>query len=392
MTTGPGRAAFPASPAQKLLRPAVAAATLLLVLLPALVVVQHLGAPPHPGERERVVRAVAAAPGARVVDGEVARSFYRSALRNVPIDAKDPAAPWLPRARLAQVFGVFALAGLLYTAVLLAGDRLRALLACAWFALLPPVLGEGHVLRAETPAALFGWLGLAVLLGLVAAERRARGAAWRGFLIGGCALTANGLAVAALPTFGVALLAPGVVLTLAALQLLLRSGRIVRRYGVSRWPYAACNRRLLPWIGLALATPVVALLILTAVAPGAGEDGVAEAVALAASSDAGLLPSAGPWRWALAALLLLGGLGGVFRIGTEFGRRGRVTATVVLWVGVALMLASTRQSAAVDVLPAAPAAAVVLAEGALWAVFLVRRLAQRSFAGRRRGLPVASAR
>lgn len=391
MTTRPGAAAWPASPAQKLLRPAVAAATLLLVLLPALVVAQHLGAPPHRGERERVVRAVAAAPAERVVDGEVARSFYRSALRDVAIDADDTRSPWLPRARLAQVFGVFALAGLLYTAVLLAGDRLRAVLACAWFAVLPPVLGEGHVLRAETPAALFGWLGLAVLLGLVPAERRARGVSWRGFVIGACALTANGLAVAALPTFGVALLAPGVVLTLAALQLLVRGARIVRRRGLGRLPYAACNRRLLPWTALALATPVVALGTMLVSAPGPVPEGADGSAWLTAGSDVGLLPSAAPWHLLVWGLLWLGALGGVFRIGTEFGRRGRVTATVVLWVGVALMLAGARQSPPVDALPAAPAAAVVLGEGSLWALFLLRRLALR-LSGRRPALPVGSAR
>lgn len=390
MTTRPGNAAWPASPARKLLRPAVAAATLLLVLLPALVVAQHLGAPPHPGERERVVRAVAVAPAERVVDGEVARSFYRSALRDVAIDADDTAAPWLPRARLAQVFGVFALAGLLYTAVLLAGDRLRAVLACAFFAVLPPVLGEGHVLRAETPAALFGWLGLTVLLGLVPSERRARGAPWRGLIIGGCALTANGLAVAALPTFGVALLAPGVVLTLAALQLVVRSVQIVRRRGFVRLPYAACNRRLLPWTAMALATPVVALGTMLVAAPvPAGDDAGA---VLAAGSNVGLLPAALPWHLVVWALLLLGALGGVFRIGTEFGRRGRVSATVVLWVGVALMLAGARHSPPVDALPAAPAAAVVLGEGALWAVFLLRRFAQRLAAGKPPVVPLGSAR
>lgn len=391
MTTGPGRASWPASPARKLLRPAVAAVTLLLVLLPALVAAQHLGAPPHPGERERIVRAVSVAPAERVVDGEVARSFYRSALRDVSIDVADPAAPWLPRARLAQVFGVFALAGLLYTAVLLAGDRLRAVLACAWLAVLPPVLGEGHVLRAETPAALFGWLGLAVLLGLVSTERRVRGAAWRGGVIGVCALTANGLAVAALPTFGVALLAPGVVLTLAALQLLGRGARIVRRRGLGRLPYAACNRRLLPWTGLALATPVVALGTMLVAAPGPVPAGADSTTWLTAGTEVGLLPSSAPWHLLVWGLLVLGALGGVFRIGSEFGRRGRVTATVVLWVGLALMLAGARQSPPVDALPAAPAAAVVLGEGSLWAVFLLRRLALR-LSGRRRGLPVASAR
>jgi hypothetical protein len=392
VTTRPGLPAWPASPARKLLRPAVAAATLLLVLLPALVVSQHLGAPPHPGERERIVRAIAAAPSERVVDGEVARSFYRSALRSVSIDASDAASPWLPRARLAQVLGVFGLTGLLYTAVLLAGDRLRALLACAWLTALPPVLTEGHVLRAETPAALFGWLGLAVLLGLVPSARRGRGALGRGFFIGGCALTANGLAVAALPTFGVALLAPGVVLTLAALQLLARSVRIVRRRGIGRLPYAACNRRLLPWTALSLATPLVALGTMLVAAPGPVPEGADGSAWLAAGSDIGLLPAAAPWRTLLWALLVLGALGGVFRIGTEFGRRGRVTATVVLWVGVALMLAGARQSPPVDALPAAPAAAVVLGEGTLWAVFLLRRLGLRLLGGKMPATRLDSAR
>lgn len=377
MTTRPGQTTWPAALARRLQRPAVAAVTLLLVLLPALVVALHLGAPPHPGERERVVRAVAASPSTPIVDGEVARSFYRSTLRDVSIAANDATAPWLPRARLAQVFGVFALTGLLYTAVLLAGDRLRALLACAWLAVLPPVFAEGHVLRAETPAALFGWLGLAVLLGLVQAERRRRGAAWRGLMIGGCALTANGLAVAALPTFGVALLVPGVVLTLAALQLVVRSGRIVRRRGLRRWPYAACNRRLLPWTALALATPVVALLAMQLAAPGVLAVDAAPGPSLAANSDVGLLPSAMPWGALAWILVVTGAIGGVFRIGVGFGRSGRISAVVVLWIGVGLVLAGAVRSPSVDALQAAPAAAVVLGEGSLWAVFVLRRLLRR---------------
>lgn len=374
-----GRSRWPAPLAPGLRRPAVAAATLLLVLLPALVVAQRLGAPPHPGERERVLRAVAVAPGQPVADGEVASSFYRSALRDVPIAPNDAAAPWLPRARLAQLLGVFGLSGLLYTAVLLAGDRLRALLACAWFAVLPPVLAEGHVLRAETPAALFAWLGQAVLLGLVAAERRRRGATWRAFAIGGCALIANGLAVAALPTFGLALFVPGIVLTLAALQLLVRVVRVGRRSGLLRLPYVACNRRLLPWTALALATPVVALVTMrlaagdAAAAPGA----TVPAPLAATASDAGLLPTTGIAHWALLAVLGLGALGGVFRIGAEFGRCGRVTAPIVLWVGVALLLAGAWRSPSIDALPAAPAAAVLLAEGTLWVVFLLRRSLRR---------------
>ena len=64
-------------------------------------------------------------------------------------------------------------------------------------------------------------------------------------------------------------------------------------------------------------------------------------------------------------------------IGAEFGRCGRVTAPIVLWVGVALLLAGAWRSPSIDALPAAPAAAVLLAEGTLWVVFLLRRSLRR---------------
>lgn len=366
----PGGGALPrAAPLPRL---ATAAATLLLVLLPALVAGSRLAAPAAPGELERVHQALAstdvAGEPAPVARSEVARAFLRSMVVGAPEPVRADERALLARARFAQVLVLLGLGGALYTVVLLAGDRLRALLACAWFALLPPVGIEGHVLRPETPAVLFVWLGLAVLLGLAGVRRPKRGLLRREFLTSVCAVACSCLGVATQPSLGLLLLVPGVVMTLSAVRLAGRVVAVVRRRGFVYLPYAATNRRLLPWIGTALLTPLVALWLLQVVVVGPSEG------LLRTPSEVGLLPAAQPWRTVVLALLWLGGLGGVFRLGMALGQRSSLAPALVLWTAVLLSLLGGLAEPGADRLPLAPAAAIVLAEGCLWAVFLLRRL------------------
>jgi len=348
-----------------------AAATLLLVLLPALVAGARLAAPAAPGEFERVRQALASTDAAgepvAVPRSEVARAFLRSMVVGAPEPRGDEPA-LLARARFAQVLVLLGIGGALYTVVLLAGDRLRALLACAWFAVLPPVGVEGHVLRPETPAVLFVWLGLAVLLGLAGVRRPRRGLRRRELLTSVCAVACSCLGVATQPSLGLLLLVPGVVMTLSAVRLAVRVVAVVRRRGVLHLPYAATNRRLLPWIGTALLTPLVAWWLLQVVVVGPSEG------LLRTPSEVGLLPAGQPWRTVVLALLWLGGCGAVFRLGMALGQRSSLAPALVLWTGVLLCLLGGLADPGTDRLPQAPAAAIVLAEGCLWAVFLLRRL------------------
>lgn len=366
------RAGGPAAPPARWLPGlAVAAVTLLLVMLPALVAGARLAAPAAPGELERVRQALASSQPGRAhgveVHSELAHAFLRSMVVGAADGVRGDESALLARARLAQVLVLLGLGGVLYTVVLLAGDRLRALLACAWFAVLPPVATEGHVLRAETAAVLFVWLGLAVLLGLAGVRRARRGRPRRELLVAGCAVLCSCLGIATQPRLGLLLLVPGVVMMLSAAQLVVRVVVVVRRRGLLHWPYAATNRRLLPWIGTALLTPLVAWWLLQVVVVGPSES------LLPTRSEVGLLPGAGPWRAVVVALLWCGGLGGVFRLGLALGQRSSLAPALVVWTGVLLALLGGLADPNADRLPQVPAAAIVLAEGCLWAVFLMRR-------------------
>jgi hypothetical protein len=358
---------------------AVAAVTLLLVLLPALVVGSSLAAPARPGEAARLQRALSSAESAAVPDGEVARSFHRSAVMTATWpQASAEQEALLARARLAQVAAIAGLSGLLYLVVLLARGRLQALLACLCLSVLPPVASGGHVLRPEAPAALFAALAL-LLLQMLAAEPvvEAAGSRMRRSLlplaVGGCALLANGMAVAALPSRGEVLLVPGIVLTIAGVQIAWRGAQVWRRRGWLRLPVPAINGRLLPWTALSLLSPVAALVVLSAAL-----SGPSEALAPTAAGD-GLLPT-GLAHWPVLVLAAIGALVGVLRVGIGLGRRGRIGADFVLYVFTVAVLAGVlRAPPGEDALPAALPLAVLVAEG-LRAVAVALR-------GRRRAGP-----
>lgn len=362
---------------QALLRPAVACACLLVVLLPALWVGSRLDQPPAPGELARVQRALSSDPAAAVADGEVARQYHRAAIADAAWpDTEAAQVSLLARARLGQAAALVALAGLCYLVVLLARGRLLALCSCLCLFALPSIRSDGHVLRPEMPASLFAALALLLWLSLAAEPKvAASGRPWRRvgmqFLLGLCAVLASGLCVAALPSAGEVLLVPGIVLTLAVLQLAVRVVRLWRRHGPLRLPVRALNRRLLPWTAAALGTPGAAWLVLSL-----SLVGPVEALSPTAST-VGLLPDS-PWRWPSLLLLLTGAVVGLFQVGVRFGRTGRVRADFVLWISAMVWLAgSLRAPTGEDQLPAALAAAVCISEGLLAAFVLGQALWRR---------------
>ncbi len=343
---------------------AVACISLLFVLLPALVVGSSLAAPARPGEAARLQRALSSAELAAAADGQVARAYYLSAAPVAvwPTTAAEQAT-LLGRARLTQALAIGAISGLLYLVVLMARGRLQALVACAALAALPPVVAEGQVLRPEVPAVLFAALALQQLLTLAAPPRvLVLGSRQRRHLllagVAGCAMFGNGLCVATLPSFGVVLLVPGVVLTVAAVQIGWRGSRVGRRRGWLRVPVPAMNRRLLPWTALSLLTPAVAWYVLSRSLAGPVE-------ALAPSqAGVGLLPEAFAGRVAWLAVAVLGAIAGLLRVGIRFGRGGRIGADLVLFVFTVVLLAgAVRLPPGEDALGAALPFAVLAADG-----------------------------
>jgi hypothetical protein len=343
---------------------------LVVVLLPALAAGSRVDAPPAAGEWERLVRAasVPAAPdtGPRSL---VADGFTR-------LFAGDPkgrdaagAASFLAMARLAQVAGIAAMAMLGYLVAMLALGRARALLTGLCLATLPPIASEGHVLRPETPAALFGLLGLLLLqcvpeLQRPAARRRRR---WPAILLLGATLAfAIAFAVAAQPNSGIVVLVPVGAAAMAAGQLAHRMLRALpRRRDWSRLPLRAITMRLWPWVWCPFATLVAGVWVL--------DVAVREPQALApTSSDAGLLPDS---AWLRVPMLVLAGLGAlrlVLRTGRRIGRRGRLGPDFLLGLFCAVQLLSlVGRERGDDALQQTVPLAVLLAEGIVQGALLV---------------------
>ena len=183
-----------------------------------------------------------------------------------------------------------------------------------------------------------------------------------------CAMLAMGLAVAALPASGAWLLVPGIVLSIAAVQIALRSARLLRRRGWLRLPVRAINRRLLPWTAMALLTPAVALWLLWRAVPG-GVEGLSPAAGLP------FLPVSSPLAVVFVAVLLLGALSALLQTGNRLRRSGRIDAGLVWFafcaVGFAGALGGVPDR---DRLPLAVATASLLGEGLFVVLLLGRRL------------------
>ncbi|MEO6594054.1 MAG: hypothetical protein ABIP94_04810 [Planctomycetota bacterium] len=369
-----GRPRAPVAPGPKWWRPfATACVVLAVLLLPALVAGIRIDAPPTPAELDHLRAALVPSDATAAVGSEVARQFYVSMLWGVASLPLDPAAAAavVTQARMAQLASLLGLTLLLYLAVLLARGRLQALMAAGALLLLPPVSSEGHVLRPETPTAVFCLLSLVLLQCLAQpGQRRHRGRVPRTVFLAGlvlCVSIAQGLAVATLPSSGECLLVPGVVLTIAAVQLGLRGLRVVRREGLERAPMRSINGRLLPWTASALLAPAIALLLLSVAV-------VVPAEALPPSTSAqGLWPVRSAWHVVLFTLLGIGVVAGVLRTGLRFGRRGRIGADLVLMIYCVVFLgAAIGSPASEDRLLAAPAMAVVLSEGVCALLVMLR--------------------
>ncbi len=352
-------------------RSAAAAAVIVgIVVLPTLVAGSGIAAPPTSLE---VARIAAALGGGGAGLSELGSLFHRATCwpepAAVPTDATALAA-LVTKARFAQVLAVTCLSLTTYLAVMLARGRLQALLACLCLALSPVVVGNGHVLRSESLAAVFAWFALLLLQ--VQAQppmlqaRRRRLRRLDVFAMAGCASGALGLAVATMASVGECLLVPGVVLVLATLQIGLRGVRILRDRGLLRVPIRAINARLLPWTVATLLAPAVAWWLLVRVSHGTD--------ATPSPSPVALLPETVWLRAPLVFLFVVGCASGIVRTGLRFGRGGRIGADVVLLVQCGVFLAAAAgEPAGRDVTPAAPAMAVVTSEGLLALVFVVRR-------------------
>jgi hypothetical protein len=365
------------------LRHAVLGCLLLaMCLLPALVAGLGIASPTDTSELFRAEQGTAMfAHDAAHAGSRVARLFYGASIvappMSPPVDDASRLA-LVTQARVGQVVGVFGLALLVYLATMLGLGRPRAILAAAAMSLFAPIHGEGHVLRPETPAALFGWLG--VLLLLLLPDQYRLGLArppWRRRLVVTglclCGAIATGLSAASLPRAGVHLLIAGGLMTLVAAQLLARMFFAMVR---SRWvilPLPAMAARLWPWTLFTLLAMAATWWLLQA-----GLEVDAERLS-GTPSSAGLL-AAGPWlRWTSAIVAAIGGLSLLVRVGLRFGRRGRPGADFVLLVACAVLLLqeALRERGGDALLGVAPAA-ILFAEGCFATVVLV------GWAGRRR--------
>ena len=377
MTRGPS-----ARQVRALARIAVACATWLVLLLPTLLAARGLGAPARPEELACLARAAGA--DASGLETAPARAFFARAGGFAPLPDEAAARQQaVVRARTWQLATLLATTFALHTAVVLARGRLHALLACAAFALLPPVACTGHVLRAEGPATALATFACLLLVGVAApAHGRARRSRWLlapeplRWGLAACAAGAIGFAVAMLPTQGGVLLAPGTVLLVAAAQMALRTARLVRWGGWLRLPVRAMNQRLLPWTCLTLGAPAAALAML-----GRALRGPADAVATSLPGD-GVLPT-GVAGFVFGAIAALGAVVAVVQVGGSLRRTGRITGALVLFAVVAITGAARVQAAPErDGLPLAPAVAVLVAEGA----YAVLALASRATGARRRAV------
>lgn len=365
-----------AAPAAGWLRTAgFASAALLCIALPALVAGIDIDAPPADGELERLRAAWNG-----TIGSDLARQFE---LAQVPLNAERWPADrpaelrLLGTARLMQVLAIFAISALAYLVTTLARGRLAALATCLAFAALPAVYEVGHVLRPETASVTFAMLGLLLLQCMAHAVHggRSRGP-WRRsvvlVLLAANSGLAIGLAIGTMPTMGGMLLVPIALFMLATLQLLLRGMRIGTRRSFMAWPAHAITRRLWPVALAALLSPTAAMLCML------GSLTVPADEVSASELSTSVLPAGTYGAAVLIVLAIVGALSFLVRTGIRFGRRGRLGPDVVLLVyaGTQIIYA-TGTDGRFDPLPAGPAVAVLVAEGAYGIVALVAWLSRR---------------
>jgi hypothetical protein len=342
--------------------------TLLILWLPALVGGARLDEPPRPGELPRLEDGLDPAAASGPISWPLSW-FYVAAL---PADATAAPSRLLPQARLASVVGLLAISSLLYVLLVLTRRRTTGLLACFGLVVLPPVFRDGHVLRPEVPAAVFSLLAMVVVVGFpIILRRRSDAARWLSMLACGVVVgAATGLAAASVSRAAVLLLVPGSALVLLCGALALAIGPLLRRRPIERMPNRAMNRRLVPWVVLSLVNMMVAMPVLQL---SLAVDGTRPPIELPPTvAQAGLLPAS---PFAAIPLLLLAGLGGlrlILAVGLRLPRLRRVTPDALLLIYVAVTIAQYAFGEVdTDALVAAPAMAVLLAEGAVGVLLLV---------------------
>jgi hypothetical protein len=350
-------------------------ATLLCLVLPALVAGVRMAAPAGPDEVARLQRALVpngdAAPRDSVPrDSRIAQQFYVAAVTEsvLPADAAAAQAA-VGRARLAQVAALLAIGGLVYLVVLQARGRVQALVAVVILTLLPAVRLDGHVLRPETPAVLLAMLATLLWQAFAFESRVKRSNAATVDVsrlgLGCCAMLASALAVATLPAYGAPLLVPGIVLTCAAVHLGCRAVRIGRWRGQRALPVSSLNRRLLPWTLASLLTPAVTLAILSTTQEGAGEG------LLPTATDVGVTPANPVAAGLFWATMVLGACAAILRVARRMRHPGRIGPDLVLFAACAVVLAgASGRPAGFDSLPLAPAFAVIGSDG-VWAIWML---------------------
>ncbi len=330
---------------------------LLTVLLPALLAFTDIAAPSAPGEKERIVAALSTDPAQ---DTPLAL-FYRL---TVPADVAENRAEdqlhIVAQARRAGLLALLVVSGLVYVLVAMVRGPAAGVVTCLCLCLVPAVAHEGHVLRPEQCATMIGLLGVLLTHLYPDALRRRRDrrpiARWlnrAGIVV--CVSLCFGVSMACLPEAGIYLLLPGGALLLVAMCLVAVFPRVVRRRGIQRWPYAAASVRLLPWVAMCLVNLGLGYVVLVLV-PGASTG--------AHVAEAGMLP--GPWYLLVPALalLLVGGLRMVLGVGLKLGREGRVGSEALLLIYAAALLLQHLGGPPRDHLPAAPAVAILMGEGA----------------------------
>lgn len=285
----------------------------------------------------------------------LAAVYYRAILPpDVQLDQLEEA---VPMARLRSLLVILLISGLLLGTVSILRGRGTAVLACLAFGCLPPIAVEGARIRPELPSTLFAILGLMFLVSMPLQLRLQRG--WSLVLRAGAFALVVGsslaLAIATVPQYGVYLLIPGTAMILVVLLQLWACLSCLQRRGMTRWPARAMSARIGPWVLVSFATLFFAAMFLTTEAQGEAPS----------TSTTGLLFSSCWLRW---PVLLLAGFAAsslLFESGSALGRGRRIRGQEVIFLyAIGLLLHRWQISEEdLDALPAAPALAILLAEG-----------------------------
>ncbi|MHC4516426.1 MAG: hypothetical protein ACYS5W_22395, partial [Planctomycetota bacterium] len=300
-------------------RLAAGAFIVLAIVLPALLAFTNITAPPTDDEKQRIAAVIL--PASERLDTPL-RFFYSLTM------PEDAAEQWganpervVVQARRAGLLALLVVSGLLYFLVVLVRGRTAAVLSCLSLCLVPAVVGEGHLLKPEQAATMFGLLGVLLvhlypdaLRRRPGSRRRHQGEFQRWLNLGGivvCVSLCFGVAMACMPLAGIYLLIPGGALLLVALCLAAVFPRVVRRRSLWRWPNRAATMRFVPWIVMCLGNLALGYVVLT-LTPGMP--------AVASVSKAGML--SGSWYLLVPALVLIvvGGARMVLVVGLKLGR------------------------------------------------------------------------